>query len=77
MDEVGGGVTRSFRDAQELRSARDLVRPVHVYMRAELTQPLMNKYIFRGLNYCYCLVNDVIDTSRVVGDATSSSILQK
>lgn len=54
MDEDGGGVTRSFRDAQELRSARDLVRPVHVYMRAELTQPLMDKYIFRGLNYCYC-----------------------
>lgn len=46
MDEVGGGVTRSFRDAQELRSARDLVRPVHVHMRAELTQPTLNKNSF-------------------------------
>lgn len=48
-----------------------------VYMRAELTQPTLNKNLFSWLNHCYSLVNDVINTSRVVGDATSSSILQK
>lgn len=48
-----------------------------MFICAELIQPLLNRNLFSALNYCYGLVNDVINTSRVVGDATSSSILQK